>query len=288
MVASNQFIANVVAAYQAAAAANEATPGRMGCLVELGSDSADEVMITGDLHGQRRNFNRIRKIAALGENPRRHLILQEACHGGQAYPNGGGCMSHAVVEDIARYKNDFPSQVHFLLGNHELAEITDYPIQKNRQMLNVLFRQGMRHMYGDAADEVRQAMLEFLRSCPLAVRLASGIFVCHSVPEQVDTQGFDASIFTRPMDPAEFAEHGAVFDLVWGRDYRSANARAFAELLGASMLVCGHEPCSEGFVVPNPYQLILDCCGEKAGYAILPVAEPMGQDAVVRLVRRLA
>ena len=48
-----------------------------------------QVVMTGDLHGQRRNFNRIRKIAALGDNPRRHLILQEACHGGLSYPNGG-------------------------------------------------------------------------------------------------------------------------------------------------------------------------------------------------------
>ena len=288
MVASDQYIANIAAAFHAAVPANAATPGRAGSIVVLTPEMADEVMVTGDLHGQRRNFNRICKIAALTANPRRHLVLQEACHGGLNYPNGGGCMSHTLVEDIAEYKNEYPLQVHFLLGNHELAELTDYPIQKNRQMLNVLFRHGLQYMYGPAAERVRQALLGFLRSCPLAVRLPNGMFICHSVPEHVDSRGFDTSIFTRPMDPAEFAEHGAIFDLVWGRDYRSANARAFAELLGAKILINGHEPCSEGFAVPNPYQLILDCCGEKASYAILPVAEDLSQEAVIQQVRRLA
>ena len=57
-------------------------------------------------------------------------------------------MSHAILEDIARLKVRYPDRVHFLLGNHELAELTDYPIQKNKQMLNVLFRMGLEQMYG--------------------------------------------------------------------------------------------------------------------------------------------
>ena len=59
---------------------------------------------------------------------------------------------HAILEDVARLKVRFPDRVHFLLGNHELAELTDYPIQKNRQMLNVLFRMGLGQMYGPESD----------------------------------------------------------------------------------------------------------------------------------------
>ena len=46
-------------------------------------------------------------------------------------------MSHTIFEDIAALKVQYPERVHFMLGNHELAEMSDYPIQKNRLLLNV-------------------------------------------------------------------------------------------------------------------------------------------------------
>ena len=141
-------------------------------------------------------------------------------------------MSHVMLEDVAGLKAEYPERVHFILGNHELAELTDYPIKKNRQMLNLLFRLGQERMYGPAAPRVREAMAAFLRSCPLAVRLPEGILVTHSLPEKVDRQGFDKTIFDRAFDDGEFQEQGAVFQLVWGRDYRAENARAFADLVG--------------------------------------------------------
>ena len=63
-------------------------------------------------------------------------------------------MSHAILEDIAALKVAYPDRVHFLLGNHELAEMTDYPIQKNRLLLNLMFRLGLQQMYGPAAEQV--------------------------------------------------------------------------------------------------------------------------------------
>ena len=97
-------------------------------------------------------------------------------------------MSHAMLEDVAGLKAKYPQRVHFILGNHELAELTDYPIQKNKQMLNLLFRLGLQQMYGPAADKVRDAFREFLRSCPLALRLPCGVFITHTLPENVDTR----------------------------------------------------------------------------------------------------
>ena len=245
-------------------------------------------MLTGDLHGHRRNLNLIRRIAELESLPRRHLVLQEVCHGGPTYPQNGGCMSHATVEDIARLKVRFPDRVHLLLGNHELAELTDYPIQKNRQMLNVLFRIGLEQMYGAESGRVRDALAEFLVTSPLAVRIAGGVFVCHSIPEGIDSRPFDQTIFDRPLDPLEFYERGDIFQLVWGRDYRPANARAFAEMMDAGVLINGHEPCAEGFSVPNMHQVILDCCGDIACYVVLPTGRQWTQAEVVQRIKRLA
>lgn len=271
MVASPQYVADVVATFDRAAEANRQTPGRRGSIVSVSPEIADEIMITGDIHGHRRNFNLIRRAAALDRYRRRHLVLQEACHGGPSYGQNGGCMSHAIVEDIATMIVAYPGRVHFLLGNHELAEMTDYPIQKNRLLLNLMFRLGLQQMYGPAAEEVRTALLRFLWTCPLAVCLPHGVFVAHSLPEATDKRGFDRSVFDRPLVPADGGEEADVFRMLWGRDYRRENAKAFAAAVGARLLVSGHEPCQEGFVAPNDLQIVLDCCGDKAAFALLPV-----------------
>ena len=288
MVASIKYIESVIASYGQATEANLHTPGREGNLVVLSAEEADEVMITGDLHGHRRNFNAIRRLADLDAHPRRHLVLQEVCHGGPTYPANGGCMSHAMLEDVTRLKVEYPERVHFILGNHELSELTDYPIQKNKQMLNLLFRLGLQQMYGPATEKVREAYFPFLRSCPLAVRLpSSGIFISHSVPQDVDTRGFDASIFTRQIEPEEFYEQSGIFKLVWGRDYRQENAAAFAELIDATVLINGHEPCPQGYSTPNDVQIIIDCSNAKACYTILPTDRELTHGDVVARIEKL-
>ena len=154
-------------------------------------------------------------------------------------------------------------------------------------MLNTLLRMGMQQAYGPAAEKVREAMLRFFRSCPLGISLPGGILICHSIPDQLDTRKFDKSVFYRDLNPMEFYEHGDIFRLLWGRDHRPENARAFAELMGARVLLCGHDPCPEGYSVPNIYQIILDCCGEKACYVILPVGEELRQQEIVGRIQRL-
>jgi len=288
MVASIKYIEKTIAAFGEAAQANLNTPGREGNVVVLTPDLAEEVMVTGDLHGHRRNFNLIKKLANLDKCPRRHLVLQEVCHGGETYPQNGGCMSHALLEDVARLKAKYPDRVHFILGNHELAELTDYPIQKNKQMLNLLFRLGLQQMYGPAADKVREAFAPFLRSCPLAVRLPGGVFISHSVPENVDVGEFDTTIFTRTLEDGEFHERSGIFQLVWGRDYRQENADAFAKLVDAKVLINGHEPCPEGFDVPNDRQIVVDCCAQEAGYLILPTDRELSHAEIVSLIKKLA
>jgi hypothetical protein len=148
-------------------------------------------------------------------------------------------------------------------------------------------------LVGDAAaaerdaELVRQAYLPFLRSCPLAVRMPGGVLACHSVPEGVDRTGFDISILDRTLSADDYQEHGPVFELVWGRDYRSENAAAFAKLARANVLVNGHEPCPDGFRVPNDRQIILDCCGERTSYLLLPVGEPLSHAQLVERIRPL-
>jgi hypothetical protein len=287
MVATAQYIESVIATFHQAAEANRQTPSRDGNVVVLTRDVADDVMITADLHGNRRNFNSIKKIADLDRYSRRHLVLQEVCHGGPTYPSNGGCMSHAMLEDVAKLKAKYPDRVHFLLSNHELAELTDYPIIKAKKMLNLMFRLGLQEMYGASCEKVREAYTEFIRGCPLAVRLPGDVFICHSLPERSDSRSFDRTIFDRPLDAEDLLEHGDVFNLVWGRDYRVENARAFSRAVSAKVLVHGHEPCPEGFQVPNELQIILDCCASPACYLIVPTDRALGHSELVSKIQRL-
>lgn len=287
MVATIEFIESVIADYQAATQANLETPAREGNLVLLTSESAEEVMVTGDLHGHRRNFNSIRRIADLENHPRRHLVMQEVCHGGPTYPSNGGCMSHTMLEDVAKLKATYPDRFHFIMSNHEMAELTDYPIVKQRKMLNLLFRLGLQEAYGPATEKVREAYLPFLRSCPLGVRVADDILVCHSAPANLNPHAFDATIFDRPLEPADFREHGQLFDMLWGRDFSQENAAKYAKMTHSKVLIHGHEPCSSGFEAPNDIQIILDCCGEKASYVVLPTDRALSHQEIVERIERL-
>src|SRR6185369_4334802 len=203
MPASSETVTAVIEMCHQAREANRACASRRGNVVHLNAEGADEVMVVADLHGNRLNFEKLLAIADLANQPRRHLIMQEVCHGGPEYPGEtGGCMSHLLLEDCIRLKTEYPERFHFLLSNHELAELGDYPICKSRRMLNVLFRCGINEMYGAAGENVRRAYMEFLGSCPLAVRVEPGVFISHSLPDHCDRDAFDLSIFERDVTPA--------------------------------------------------------------------------------------
>jgi len=276
-----------VALYRKAARANRKTRARSGNVIHLTDEHADDVMVTADLHGHRHNFSELLRIADLDKQTRRHLVLQEVCHGGPVSGDGGACLSYVLLEEVAQLKCDYADRVHFIMSNHELAEMTDYPILKGQRMLNLSFRSGLQEQYGDDTDKVRGAYLDFLQSCPIAVRIGEDVLVTHSLPEALDMEPFDETIFDRPLEPDDYAEHGSLFNMVWGRDYRQKNAQAFAELVDAKVLIHGHEPCEQGYVVPNKLQVILDCCGDPAAYVILPADRPLTQEDVVERIELL-
>src|SRR5215467_3156852 len=108
MPASAETIASVLDQCRRAAAANRSCAARRGNVICLTLENAADVMIVADLHGNRLNYEKLLGIADLAGQPRRHLIMQEVCHGGPEYPGDGGCMSHLLLEDCIRLKTEFP------------------------------------------------------------------------------------------------------------------------------------------------------------------------------------
>lgn len=266
--------------------ANLRTSSRCGNLIELNPAEAEDVLVSADLHGHQQNFQKILELADLDAHPKRHLILQEVCHGGPTYDQSGACRSHAMLEEVVRLKVRYPHRVHFLLSNHELAEQTSYPIVKDGKVLLVTFLLGLTAAYGDDSERVHDALSSFIGSSPLGVRVGDA-FICHSAPEGLDVQDFDASIFERPLNVNDIQPGGSAFRMVWGRDYREDNAKNFADLVESSVLIHGHTPCPAGFAAPNRVQLILDCIDRPAGYLLLPTQQPLTHEQTCERVALL-
>ncbi len=262
------------------------TPGRRGRLIDLASAGAGDVLVGGDLHGNLENFRRLLARADLGRHPRRHLVLQELIHGPFAYP-GGGDRSHQLFDVVAALKVQYPDRVHLLPGNHELAQWTDRPIEKDDRNLNGLFTQGLEEAYGPRAGEVDGAYRALFAALPLAVRAPNRVFISHSLPSARRMAEFDPAVLEREeLRPEELLPGGSVFALLWGRDTSPANVEAFLRKVDADLVVSGHIPC-DGHATPNDRQLILDCVGATAACCLFPCDRPLTLRDLVAGVMRL-
>jgi hypothetical protein len=258
------------------------TPGRRGRLVHL--ERAAEVFVTGDLHGNVENLRRLLQRADLGNHPQRHLVLQEVIHGPNRYPTGGD-KSHQLVDLLAALKCQYPRQVHFLLGNHELSQMTGRLILKGDLDYNAVFRDGVDAAYGLRGAEVYAAYLELFAVVPLALRTANRVFLSHSLPSAKRFADFEPALLEKERsDEADLLPGGGVFALVWGRDTSADNVTAFLQKVDAGLLITGHIPCDRGFDTPNDRQLILDSLGHPACYCLFPTDRPLTQAELVGCV----
>jgi hypothetical protein len=261
------------------------TPGRRGRVVTL--EGAAEVLVAGDLHGNLENFRLLLGRADLGRRPRRHFVLQELIHGAYHYPAGGD-KSHQLLDLVAALKCQYPRQVHFLLGNHELSQATRRRILKADVDLNQSFREGVAAAYGPRAGEVYALYQELFAAAPLALRTPNRVFLAHSLPQASLLPGFDPAVLERDApDEADLVPGGAVHSLLWGRDLRPETAAAFLHKVDADLLITGHIPCDRGFDLPNDRQIILDCLGAPAGYCLFPADRPLSYQELVGFVSTL-
>lgn len=258
-----------------AAAAFRATPGRTGRLVRLPAGA--EVMVAGDLHGNVENFRLILQRANLAAFPNRHLILQEVVHGASRYP-GGGDRSHQLLDLVAALKCQYPERVHFLLGNHELAQWRRLLIAKEDVDQTQVFLTGVVHAYGAWAEAILQAYDALFEAAAVAVRTANRVFVSHSLPSAKQLPSFDAAVLESATPrPQDWQHGGPLHSLVWGRDVKQGTAEAFLAKVDADWLLTGHVPCPEGYRVPNDRQIILDALGTPACCCLFPTDRPVTQ-----------
>jgi Calcineurin-like phosphoesterase len=261
------------------------TPGRQGRLVTL--QDVDEVLVAGDLHGNVENFRQILRRAELADHPRRHLVLQEAIHGPFLYPVGGD-KSHQLLDLVAALKCQFPRQVHFLMGNHELSQCTRRRITKDVCDLNAMFYQGVETAYGSRAGDVFVAYDQLFAVFPFALRTPNRVFLSHSLPSRSRLPDFRPEALLRePPWEGDLLPGGSLHSLVWGRDMAAENVEAFLKVMDADLLITGHLPCDNGWEAPNDRQIILDSLGSPACYCLFPTDRPLTHADLVERIETL-
>jgi hypothetical protein len=262
------------------------TAGRTGGVITLDPAEAEEVMIVGDIHGGLATFRKVLEIADLPRHPRRHLVLQELIHGKSSYPGDGGDRSHQLVDLFAALKCQHPEQVHQIIGNHELSELTGRIIGKDGEALNIKFRRGIETAYGARYMDVFQAYLKLFAALPVAVRSPNRVFLCHTLPDARYLDSLDMSVLHADDWPRESTERGGtIYALTWGRDTSPETADRFAEMVDAEWFITGHQPCQEGVRLANHRVVILDGTPPNPGYCIFPTTEPVTIDSLLGRAR---
>jgi Calcineurin-like phosphoesterase len=245
----------VVETLGAAADENKMTPQRIEQVVHLPEEG--ELWMTGDLHDHRRNFEKLLKAADLGNHPERHLILHELIHGDH-YDASGAEESWVTLYRAAELKCDFPQQVHFMLANHDLAQIHGKGIMKAGLSVCEAFTKGIKKAFDGRHNVVTMAISEFLLSLPLAVRAPNGIFCCHSLPTDDQIDAFDFTVFDRPLSGPDYAQRtGPVYQLIWGRNFSPATVDKFADKIRADIIITGHQPQETGHTTNGDKHLII-------------------------------
>lgn len=263
-----------------------ATPGRHGHSLTL--QDCTEVLVAGDLHGHLANFQVLLRAADLARHPTRCLVFQELIHGKFRYPKGGD-KSHQLVDLFAVLKCQFPRQVHYLPGNHELAQWTGRPVLKGDENFNRLFEEGVIEAYGsEFGRSIYAAYLELFPALPVAIRTPNRTIICHSLPSARHLATFAPERLKDDVyQPGDLAPGGSIHSLLWGRDVSSMNVRNFLDKMDADWLISGHVPCPDGFDVPNDRQIILDCAESPASYLLIPTDRPVTQSDLIGCLKTI-
>ena len=277
----------VMETFAAATEENQLDPLRDQQVIRLPAEG--ELWIAGDIHDHRNNFRKLTLAADLGNNPQRQLILQELIHGDH-YDEKGREGSWEMLYRAAELKCDYPSQVHFLFANHDLAQIHGEGIMKAGLSVCEAFTAGVKREFGDRSTTMNVTITEFLLSIPLAARTQTGIFFSHSMPTDDQMDNFDFTIFDRPLSGEDYLRRkGPVYQLIWGRNITPAGVDKFLEKVDAKLIVTGHQPQENGYLVNGEKHLIIASDHNQGVFLPIDLATEYTMDELVeRLTKFVA
>lgn len=269
---------------QTAGEENKLSAYREGNVVTLPSEG--EVWMTGDIHDHRNNFRKFITLADLPNNPNRHIILHELIHGDHIDMNGAED-SWKMLYQAAKLKCDFTNQVHFLLANHDLAQVFGEGISKGGTDVCEAFRKGLKRDFPERYHFAEAAISDFLLSLPLAIRTHNGLWFSHSLPNEKDVETFDYNVFERELKGEDFKRKtGAAYQLIWGRGVREPGVAKFAEKMNAKLIITGHQPQDSGFLVNGEQHLIVASDHNQGVFVPLSLSDDYDMPAVTSRIKK--
>jgi len=212
-----------------------------------------QLVMTGDMHGHQRNFDKLQRYCQLERTAVRHVILHELIHEDLVGLNDTD-MSHRLLLAAAEWKVEYPEQVHFLQSNHDLAQLNGHEITKAGRSVLRDFDAGLSQTYGGDAQTVSDAVDDFIKSLPAAARTVNRVFLAHSLP---DPEKFDPSMLEQPLDQQDLSDAGPIGTLVWSRIDSAEKFEQLAEMLDVDTFIIGHEPQEDGFRLLHDRVIVL-------------------------------
>ncbi len=209
--------------------------------------SVGNMLVSGDLHDNPFHLAKIIKVAEL-ENPANHVVLQELIHSSETYHSHD--LSYQMLVRVAALVVAYPLQVHPILANHELSQVTGRGITKGGGELVEGFIRGIDHTFEKEADRVLSAIHSCVYAMPLVVRSESGLMCCHSLPNEALMEAFDMDVIDRELLPEDIrGGDGSAYMMVWGRQHTQEQVDALAAYWGVELFCLGHAWVPDGVEV---------------------------------------
>ncbi len=296
---------SVISALLAGARANRENALRRGSIEVVPAEHACRRLIaTGDLHDNPISFARLMELAGLSDDNAlddahgAHLTLHELIHPDQLFNEMD--LSYRVLARCADIKARFPQRVHVLLANHELAQIVGAGIVKDGVNVVKAFNRGVEHAFPDDAPAVQDAIGEFIRSLPLAVRFVGAgdakagdggptdLLCAHSLPGPDLWDRFDPSVLERELTDDDLTpRRGSAHIMVWGRGQNSELIDSLATRWNVGTFILGHEKAPDGQLLVGQRAIVLNSDHEHAAYAPLDLRTQWSATAVAGVCRPL-
>ena len=238
-----------------AASAMRASPLRERSVVRL--PRRGRLLATGDIHDNAMHLQAVVRAAELDESRDNHVVLHELIHGERLVHDMD--MSYRMLGRVAELVLAYPAQVHPILANHEIAQCRGQHISKGAGDNLAPFNAGLDWVFGDDAGLAADAIGDFVRAMPLAVRCDNGLFVSHSLPSPVLAKHFDLRVLERELCDEDLdGPHGAAYLMTWGRGQTREHLEALAREWSVRTFIVGHAHAPVGVEVREPNMVILN------------------------------
>lgn len=282
----------VVAALESGANANGQASCRRGSIDHVPTSGA-KLIATGDLHDNPLHLARLVRAAGFDSADaadHKHLTLHELIHSDRLV--NGMDFSYRVLARVAALKAAFPEHVHVLLANHELAQLTGSEVAKDGIRFVAAFDEALDYAFNDDAPRVREAVRAFIRSMPIALRMAHGggdLLCAHSLPGPERMDRFDATILERDLADEDYvARTGSAHFMVWGRNQMHEQIEALAARWNVSLFLLGHEKAETGAMPLSDRAVVLNSDHDRGVYAELDTRNAVTVKTAMASVKLLA